>query len=134
MARPGWVSRSRRRRRSGLTKPLAATIRVSVFEPSGRAVIESVTRPIRQRPLAIGLRSPAGDEAVPEGQPASLDVIALDADGKRAAAKGLHWELLRENWQYSWYSVNGSWRHRVQRRDQPIETGGLDIAANAATA
>ena len=111
-----------------LTKPLAATIRVSVFEPSGRAVSESVIRPIRQRPLAIGLRSPAGDEAVPEGQPASLDVIALDVDGKRVAAKRLHWELLRENWQYSWYSVNGSWRHRVQRRDQPIETGALDVA------
>src|SRR5438067_3375207 len=70
-----------------LTKPLAATIRVSVFEPSGRAVSESVIRPIRQRPLAIGLRSPAGDEAVPEGQPASLDVIALDADGKRTEAE-----------------------------------------------
>jgi uncharacterized protein YfaS (alpha-2-macroglobulin family) len=117
-----------------LTKPLAATFRVSVFEPSGRAVAESVTRPIRQRPLAIGLRSPAGDEAVPEGQPANIDIIALDADGKRVAANGLHWELLRENWQYSWYSVNGSWRHRVQRRDQPLETGALDIAANSAAA
>src|SRR5208282_4020007 len=52
-----------------LTKPLAATIRVSVFEPSGRAVSETLTRPIRARPLAIGLRSPAGDDAVPEGQP-----------------------------------------------------------------
>jgi len=115
-----------------LTKPLAATIRVSVFEPSGRAVAETVTRPIRQRPLAIGLRSQNGEDAVPEGQPANLDVIALDTDGKRIASTGLHWELLRENWQYSWYSVNGSWRHRVQRRDQPIETGALDIAADAA--
>jgi uncharacterized protein YfaS (alpha-2-macroglobulin family) len=114
-----------------LTRPLAATVRVSVFEPSGRAVSESLTRPIRQRPLAIGLRSSAGDEAVPEGQPAGLDIIALDSDGKRTAAKGLRWELLRENWQYSWYSVNGSWRHRVQRRDQPIETGALDVAAGA---
>src|SRR5205823_5811296 len=77
-------------------------------------------------------RSQNGEDAVPEGQPANLDVIALDIDGKRTAAKGLHWELLRENWQYSWYSVNGSWRHRVQRRDQPIETGALDVNADAA--
>src|SRR5207247_5836708 len=114
-----------------LTRPLAATIRVSVFEPSGRAVTESLTRPIRQRALAIGLRSSAGDDAVPEGQPASLEIIALDGNGKRGVAKGLRWELLRENWQYSWYSVNGSWRHRVQRRDQPIETGALDVGADA---
>ena len=113
-----------------LTKPLAATVEVSVFEPSGRAVSESLSRPIRQRALAIGLRSPAGDEAVPEGQPASLDIIALDESGKRVAAKGLRWELLRERWEYSWYSVNGLWRHRVQVRDQPIEAGSIDVAAD----
>ncbi len=113
-----------------LTRPLAATIRISVFEPSGRAVSESITRPIRTRPLAIGLHSPAGDDAVAEGQPANLEIIALDGDGKRVAAKGLRWELLRENTEYSWYSVNGSWRHRVTVRDQPLETGKLDIAAD----
>src|SRR5215813_9859105 len=48
-----------------LTQPLATTIRVGVFEPSGRAVYETVTRPIRQRPVAIGLRSPNGEDAVP---------------------------------------------------------------------
>ena len=117
-----------------VTKPLAVTVQVSVFEPSGRAVIESVMRPIRQRPLAIGLRSPAGDDAIPEGQPANVEIIALDADAKRIASQGLRWELLRENWQYSWYSVNGSWRHRTQRRDQPMETGSLDIGANGLAA
>ncbi|MBV8493798.1 MAG: alpha-2-macroglobulin family protein, partial [Alphaproteobacteria bacterium] len=116
-----------------VTKPLAATVQVSVFEPSGRAITERITRPIRQRPLAIGLRSPQGDDAVPEGQPANVDVIALDTNAKRVASSGLRWELLRENWQYSWYSVNGSWRHRIQRRDQPMETGTLDVAADGAT-
>jgi|HubBroStandDraft_4_1064222.scaffolds.fasta_scaffold01645_1 hypothetical protein len=113
-----------------LTKPLAATIRVSVVEPSGRAVSEMVTRPIRQRPVAIGLRSTAGDEAVPEGQAAQVEIIAVDPDGRRVDAKGLRWELLRESWQYDWYSVNGSWRHRSQVRDQPIETGTLDLPSD----
>jgi alpha-2-macroglobulin len=117
-----------------LTKPLAATIRISVYEPSGRAVSDTLTRPIRTRPLAIGLRSPAGDDAVAEGQPATVEIIALDGGGKRVAAKGLRWELLRERWEYSWYSTNGQWRHRVQVRDQPIEAGTLDSAvANPAT-
>src|SRR6516162_6290897 len=61
-----------------LTRPLAATIRVGVFEPSGRAVYETVNRPIRQHPVAIGLRSPTGDDAVPEGAEAKLEVIAVD--------------------------------------------------------
>src|SRR5215469_17243849 len=64
-----------------LTRPLAATIRVGVFEPSGRAVYGTVSRPIGQRPMAIGLRSPAGDAAVPEGAEAKLEVIAVDPQG-----------------------------------------------------
>lgn len=114
-----------------VTKPLAATVSVNVIEPSGRAVDETVTRPIRQRPIAIGLRSPAGDEAIAEGQPAMVEAIALDAAGKRVAAKGLRWELLRESWDYSWYSVGGRWQHRSQVRDQPLEAGTLDIAGDA---
>src|SRR5262249_41752394 len=60
-----------------LTKPLAATIEVDVFEPSGRPIIATITRPIRLRPMTIGLRSAAGDDAVSEGQPAKVDIIAL---------------------------------------------------------
>ena len=55
--------------------------------------------------MAIGLRSPNGDDSVPAGQEAKLEVIALDAAGKRRAATGMHWELLRETWDYAWYSV-----------------------------
>jgi uncharacterized protein YfaS (alpha-2-macroglobulin family) len=87
-----------------LTRPLAAAIRVGVFEPSGRAVYETVNRPIRQRPLAIGLRSPAGDDAVPEGSEAKLEVIAVDLAGAPIATRGLRFELLRETWEYRWYS------------------------------
>ena len=115
-----------------LTRPLAATIEVSVFEPSGRPIVATLTRPVRERAVWIGLRSSAGDDAVPEGQPAALDVIALDNAGKRIAASGLRWELLRETWTYDWYSENGRWRHRVQVRDVPIDSGAVDIAAGGA--
>jgi alpha-2-macroglobulin len=114
-----------------LTRPLAATIRVGVFEPSGRAVSQTLIRPIRQRPLAIGLRSPAGDDAVPEGSEAKLEVIAIDPQGKAIAANGLRFELLRETWEYRWYSVNGVWRHKSHIRSQPIDTGSLDIGIDA---
>jgi alpha-2-macroglobulin len=113
------------------TRPLAATINVSVFEPSGRAISQTVTRPIRQRELAIGLHSPFDeDNAVPEGSPATLDLIAVDAAGKRVAAKGLRWELMREHWKYDWYYSEGSWRYRTTVRDEPVETGTIDIGAD----
>jgi hypothetical protein len=114
-----------------LSRPLAATVRVGVFEPSGRAVTETLTRPIRQRPLWIGLRSESGEEAVAEGSEAKVDAIAVDPQGNAVAAKGLRFELLRESWEYRWYSLDGVWRHKVQIRDRPIEAGTLDIAADA---
>jgi alpha-2-macroglobulin len=115
-----------------LTRPIAATIEVNVFEPSGRPITATLTRPIRQRALTIGLRSSAGDDAVPEGQPEKLDIIALDNAGKRVAATGLRFELLRETWRYDWYSENGMWRHRTQVRDVPIDSGGIDVPAGGA--
>jgi uncharacterized protein YfaS (alpha-2-macroglobulin family) len=112
------------------THPLAVTIRVGVFEPSGRVASETLTRPIRQRPLMIGLRSPAGADAVPEGAEATLEVIALDPKGAPVAAQGLRFELLRETWEYSWYSINGTWRQKSHIRSQPIDTGVIDIGAD----
>jgi uncharacterized protein YfaS (alpha-2-macroglobulin family) len=116
-----------------LTQPLAATIRVGVFEPSGRAVYETVTRPIRQRPVAIGLRSPNGEDAVPEGADAKLDVVALGPQGSPVAVSGLRFELLRESWEYRWYSVNGVWRHKSHIRSRPIDAGMISVAADAPT-
>ncbi|MBV8779342.1 MAG: alpha-2-macroglobulin family protein, partial [Alphaproteobacteria bacterium] len=112
-----------------LTRPLAATVEVNVFEPSGRPIVATVTRPIRTRPLTIGLRTTSADDAVAQGQPAEVEVIALDEAGKRIAAKSLRWELVREQWRYDWYSENGMWRHRVQVRDAPIDSGAVDVAA-----
>ena len=111
-----------------LTRPLAATIRVGVFEPSGRAVSETLTRPIRQRPLAIGLRSPSGDDEVPGGRRSRDRGDRARPEGRPIAAKGLRFELLRETWEYRWYSLNGMWRHKSHIRSQPIDAGVLDVA------
>ncbi len=117
-----------------LTRPLAATVEVSVFEPSGRAITQALIRPIRERAMTIGLRSASGDDAVPDGVPSKVDVIAVDENGKRIAAPGLRWELVRESWRYDWYSSGGSWRYRTQIRDEPIDSGTVDVpAGNMAT-
>jgi uncharacterized protein YfaS (alpha-2-macroglobulin family) len=114
-----------------LTRPLAATIRVGVFEPRGRAVYETVSRPIRQRQLGIGLRSPAGDDAVPEGSEAKLEIITVDPSGAPIPATGLRFDLLRESWEYRWYSMGGVWHHKSDIRSQPIDTGTINIGADA---
>src|SRR5262249_47255927 len=114
-----------------LTRPLAATIRVGVFEPTGRSVSAILSRPIRQRPMVIGLHSPSGADEVAEGAEAAVEAIALDPKGTPIAAKGLRFELLRETWEYSWYSLNGMWRHKSHIRSQPIDAGVVDVGADS---
>ena len=96
-----------------------------------------MTRPIRQRDLAIGLHSPQGDDAVPDGQAATVDLIALDAAGKRIAAKGLRWELVRERWHYEWYSTGGKLAapgDRARRADRDRGHGRYRRRAGASVA
>ena len=54
-------------------------------------------------------------------------MVALDPKGAPVAAKGMHFELLRETWEYRWYSVNGSWRYKSHIRSQPIDTGTANV-------
>ena len=57
---------------------------------------------------------------------------ARSATARAIAANGLRFELLRETWEYRWYSVNGMWRHKSHIRSQPIDAGTLDVAADSA--
>src|SRR5262249_14220302 len=45
---------------------------------------------------------------------------------------GLRFEVLRESWEYRWYSVNGVWRHKSHIRSRAIDAGTLDTSADVA--
>ena len=66
---------------------------------------------------------------LPEGQPAKLDIIALDAAGQRASPpRGCAGNCCARAGNTTGIRSNGVWRHKVQVRDQPIEAGTLDVA------
>ena len=50
-----------------LTRPLRRRSRSACSSRAAGRSATNLTRPIRERPMTIGLRSPAGDDAVPEG-------------------------------------------------------------------
>ncbi|MFZ4603228.1 MAG: alpha-2-macroglobulin family protein, partial [Caulobacterales bacterium] len=67
---------------------------------------------------------------VAEGARAAFDVIAVDAAGKRVAAKGVAWTLVEEDWSYDWYLDGGQWRWRRTGRDVPVAAGSIDVPAD----
>lgn len=112
------------------TLPLRARLIASVADPGGRLVRESFTVPVRLNDLYIGLAPQFENRRAGAGERVAYDVIALNADGRRVAARGVQWQLVREDWSYDWYLDGGSWRWRRTGRDIPVDGATFDLAAN----
>jgi hypothetical protein len=110
---------------------LDESVVASVFEPGGRPVRESVDLKLRTRPVYFGVRIIQPDGG---GQTAamSLDLIAVDAFGRRIAAQGVTWTLIAENWDYDWFQQNGRWQWRRSSRDKVVAEGSTDIGSGPA--
>ncbi len=109
--------------------PLAATLRVEVYEFGGRPVIKSVTLPIRREGMTLGIKPDFANNEVADGSEAGFEVIALDSAGQRIAQPKLQYRLVKEDWDYNWFYSGGSWDYAVTVRDGAVRTGSLDIAA-----
>ncbi len=111
-------------------QPLKATLRAEVYEFGGRPVIKTLSLPIRNHALSIGLKPQFSDGAVDYGSDAGFDVVAVNAAGA-AIAGNLRYRLIPEDWDYQWFFKDGNWDYRVVTRDKSAAaTGLLQIAAD----
>jgi len=108
--------------------PLDAAVTASVFEPGGRPVREAVNLKIRDRPVYLGVKVEEGRPTGDRSPLVSLDVIAVDAGGRRAAATTTY-VLVSENWSYDWFQQDGKWQWRRSSRDVVAARGVLAIGA-----
>jgi uncharacterized protein YfaS (alpha-2-macroglobulin family) len=112
-------------------QPLAATLRVEVYEFGGRPVIKSQKLPIRNRPFSIGIKPVfEGDEA-PSGTSVDFEVIAVDQNGQPIDRAGLSYRFVAEDWDYQWFYANNAWDYDVVVRDKSIANGNLNATAAA---
>lgn len=102
-------------------RPLRINAVVSVLEPGGRAVTESVRVPYRPERLYIGLK-PGFDHSVEQGGDAVYEVVAMNEEG-RAIAQRLTWKLLAIDYHYDWYRDGDRWRWRRSRTVTKVNEG-----------
>ncbi|HYM30973.1 MAG TPA: alpha-2-macroglobulin, partial [Candidatus Cybelea sp.] len=113
------------------TQPLAAEIDVGVVEPGGRVTPSTITLPIRNLTLAIGIRPRFTGDRVQENAAAAFDVIALDEAGTPVARQGLDYSFIHEVTSYDWYYTDDrAWHYQRIVHDRPIADGKLDVAAD----
>jgi len=110
-------------------KPLRINTVISVLEPGGRAVTESLRVPYRPRELYLGTRA-AFEGRLAEGETSAIEVAAVDRDGDAVAAD-LSWRLLAIDHHYDWYREDGEWRWRRSRTVTTVNEGPLSTRAGA---
>lgn len=107
--------------------PLRLNTVVSVLEPGGRAVSESVRVPYRPENLYVGLK-PGFESSVQEGGEATFEVVAVNADGQ-ASAQRLSWKVLQVDFHYDWYREGDSWNWRRSRTVTKVNEGVVNTPA-----
>jgi hypothetical protein len=107
--------------------PLKADINVAIFEPGGRTTSDQVSLPVRTRDTMLGIRPNFDGDSVQENTPATLEVAAVDADGRFKAVRGVTWELVNEDIDYRWYQVDNDWKYERVVNDRIVEGGSTDL-------
>ncbi|MCC7266108.1 MAG: alpha-2-macroglobulin family protein [Caulobacteraceae bacterium] len=109
-------------------QPLVAAITASVFEPGGRPVRESVSLKVRTQPAYLGVKVDQGDSGSGRDPTIALNVIAVDAAGRRIALPAVQYRLVAENWDYDWFQQDGRWQWRRTSRDVVVQAGALNLS------
>ena len=106
---------------------LQAAFEVTINDPSGRAVTEQITLPIRPTGPMIGIKQDFPGEAVDAGSPAAFDIVALDPTGKPLALRA-DLTLVRQDYEWGviWNDHVARWRFTYVNR--PVLTEQVAIS------
>jgi hypothetical protein len=112
------------------SRPLEATINVSMAESGGRAVERKLTLPVAADAPMIGVKPDFSGRSLDDGANADFDVVMLAPDGKLQAKSGLRYELLRVETTYQWYKQNNQWNFEPVKRTERVANGTVDAGAD----
>jgi uncharacterized protein YfaS (alpha-2-macroglobulin family) len=91
--------------------PLLAFFHTDVFDVSGRPVSVKSAVTLRMRDVEIGLKSDTS-RALNTDDKMSYSVIALDKKGLKLSNQKITYELVKEEYYYSWYRSGRYWDSR----------------------
>ena len=112
------------------SRPLEATVTVSMAESGGRAVERKLTLPVAPEAAMIGVKPGFSGRSLADGANADFDLVMAAPDGKMLAQSGLRYDLLRVETSYQWYRRNGNWEYEPVKRTERVANGTVDVAAD----
>lgn len=112
------------------SRPLEASVTVSMAESGGRAVERKLTLPVTPDGPMIGVKPAFSGRSLDDGANADFDVVWVTPDGKQQAKSALRYDMLRIETSYQWYRQNGQWEFEPVKRTQRVANGTVDTVAD----
>ena len=116
---------------SSADRPLRVNAVVSVLEPGGRAVSESVRIPYRPSDLYVGIK-PTFEGRPKQGEAATFEIAAVAADGQGTSER-LKWSVIEIDYHYDWYRSGDRWRWRKSRTVRTLNQGVVRTPSGGTT-
>ena len=111
------------------TKPLAATVEVTLFDASGPLASDQARIEIPAQQLAVGIsKVPRLTLADGGGYRLAFDVAAVGADGAADLDRDVDIVVERERESYAWENVDGVWQHIQLRQREQISSKTVRLA------
>ncbi len=111
------------------TSPLEVALLATVNDIDGRAVTAQATRPLHTANRFIGVRTTFG-YGVAEGADADFDVALLDPVGTPIGSSSLKWDLIKEDYDYTYFYRDGRWQSEEIVNDARQNGGEVTLGAD----
>jgi uncharacterized protein YfaS (alpha-2-macroglobulin family) len=117
------------------TKPLEASIAVTLLDPGGGAIEHTLSIPLANQNFLLGIKPTAQssqdptsqDPVFPEGGVSHFDVVALSPDGARQERQAVGWEIIRQDFAPSWQVEADRLTYRPSLESSHIAGGVIDV-------
>lgn len=109
--------------------PLRLNAVISVLEPGGRAVTQSVRIPYRPNELYLGTK-PGFERRLGIEEAGRFEVASLNGAGE-GVSEDLDWKILAIEYHYDWYRDNGQWKWRRSRTARTVNEGRVSTIDGA---
>ena len=114
------------KRGSDADQPLRLRTVVSVLEPGGRAVSDSVIIPYLPKDRYLGVK-PDFEHAPGRNEAVGFKVASISPQGEALSAN-LGWKLVQVYYDYDWYQDGSRWRWRRSRYVKEVNQGNLSLS------
>ncbi len=116
-----------------LDKPLAGRAVTFTITIDGKASPEVLSLPVESLNGWLGIRPLPDENSFLENSPATFDIVALDARGKRHQIGDVYYQVYEEGRSFEWYQAEGHWDYRPLPQHRRVAGGRVSVASSGDT-